>query len=191
MVLRSRIGWLSACSIGFAAGFPIFLVITEAIFGHATMTLGFVGHLVGLAVFGTIVASSQSFALRELVSGRSRWVIAGAVGFALVTLVIFPLYYFGVWPSPLPIEPLVITLCAGVFAGTLQWWSERKGPNSGQWLRLWIIGVIAGVAIGHVAMTLMTRLAMAISFPVDMAVFGAIVGGVAAAISAPGVRVAD
>jgi len=189
VTVRSRSGWLAACAIGFAAGFPIFLVFTEAVFGHATMTLGFVGHLVGLAIFGTIVAASQAIALRDLSSGALHWMIAGAIGFALVTLVIFPLYYFRVWPTPLPIEPLVITLCAGVFAGTLQWWGERRSPSASRWLRAWIAGIVAGVVAGYAVMTLMSRLDIAIPFPLDMGVFGAVVGGIAGAISAAAMRV--
>lgn len=182
MTTRSRSAWVTACAIGFAIGFPIFLVFTEAIFGTSTRARGLVGHLLGLALFGAVVGTCQALVLRNITNAR-RWVIAGALGFALVTLIIFPLYFFGLWPTPLPIEPLVITLCAGTFAGGLQWQSEGRAPAVWRWLKFWIVGLAAGVAVGAMVMPALDRFEIMPPFLPSMALFGGIVGAVAGAVS--------
>jgi hypothetical protein len=184
---HSRLAWTTACAIGFAIGFPIFLVFTEVVFGTSTKATGFVGHLLGLALFGAVVGTCQAVVLPNITNAR-RWVIAGALGFALVTLVIFPLYFFGLWPTPLPVEPLVITLCAGAFAGALQWQSEGRSPHLSRWLTFWIIGLAAGVAVGAMVMPALDRFGIMPPFLPSMAIFGGLVGAVAGGVSSRAIR---
>lgn len=184
MKTLSRTAWAAACALGFGLGFPAFLLFTEAIVGQRTMASGFVGHLVGLAIFGAVVASCQAVVLRRLLPSPSRWVLAGALGFALVIAVITPLYWTGVWPSPLPIEPIVITLCAGAFSAALQWLSVRSAAGRpSRWLALWVAGMAAGIFAGALVMMLVDSLRLNIPFGPDMGIFGLIVGAIAGAIS--------
>ena len=164
--------------------FPAFLLVTEVVVGHQTMASGVVGHLVGLAVFGTIVAFCQVVALRRLLPSPARWILAGASGFALVVAVITPLYWTAVWPSPLPFEPIVITLCAGAFSAALQWLAVRKiASRPFRWLVLWVVGMAAGIFVGALVMMLIDNLKLKIPFGPDMGIFGLIVGAVAGTIS--------
>jgi hypothetical protein len=184
MITLSRSAWAAACALGFGLGFPVFLLFTEAIVGHGTMARGFIGHLVGLAVFGAVVASCQAVALRRLLPSPSRWILAGAAGFALVVAVITPLYWTGVWPSPLPVEPIVITLCAGAFAAALQWLAVRRAAGRpSRWLVLWVAGMAAGIFAGALVMMLIDSLKLNIPFGPDMGIFGLVVGAIAGAIS--------
>ncbi|MCA1603227.1 MAG: hypothetical protein LC776_16855 [Acidobacteria bacterium] len=184
MKTLSRTTWAAACALGFGLGFPVFLLFTEIIVGHRTRASGFVAHVIGLAVFGAVVATCQAVALRGLLPSLIRWVIAGAAGFALVNAVITPLYWSGVWPSPLPIEPIVITLCAGAFAAALQWLAVRRVAGSAsRWLVLWVAGMAVGIFAGALVMMLVDSIKVSIPFGPDMGIFGLIVGAVAGAIS--------
>lgn len=184
MKTLSGSAWAAACALGFGLGFPVFLLFTEVIVGHRTMETMFVGHLIGLAVFGAVVASCQAVALRHLLPSPTRWILAGALGFAMVMAVISPLYWTGVWPSPLPVEPIVITLCAGAFAATLQWLAVRRAVGSGsRWLALWLAGMAAGIFVGSLAMMLIDSLRLNIPYGPDMGIFGLIVGAIAGVIS--------
>lgn len=187
MKTLSRTVWSAACALGFGLGFPVFLLFTEVIIGHRPATApwpGFVGHLIGLAVFGAVVASCQAVVLRGLLPSPGRWILAGALGFALVIAVISPLYWAGVWPSPLPIEPIVITLCAGTFSAALQALAVKKAAaHPSRWLVLWVVGMATGIFAGALVMMLVDSLRLNIPWGPDMGIFGLIVGGIAGAIS--------
>lgn len=175
--------WIAANAAGWATGFPIFLLFTEVIVGHATSAAAIIGHVIGLAVFGATVAVCQTVALPGSVD-RGRWILAAAIGFASVNLVIGPLYWFRIWPADGPVEPMTITLLAAVFAALAQAMGAGDAFNRSRFITLSIGGGALGVAAGAgVMMVLMDILRTGLSWGTSVAVFGLVVGAISGALT--------
>src|SRR5688572_23669228 len=79
----------------------------------------FIGLLLGGALFATI----QALVLGPRFPRVIPWIIAGALGYGLVAVVMWPFWAAGLWGSiPGPVEPLLITIGGGSLMGLLQWW---------------------------------------------------------------------
>lgn len=181
--------WIAANALGWAAGFPTFLLFTERVFGHETHAAALGGHVVGLAVFGAVVGICQATALPRTAADTGRWIAAASAGFAAVNVLLAPLYWLKVWPAPGPVEPLVITLTAALLAAIAQAATARIAFSRFRFVALSLAGAAVGVAAGAAAMMgLMEGLRANLSWEASMAIFGLIVGSVSGGITRRSIR---
>jgi len=140
---------------------------------------------VGLLLGGAIFAAFQTFVLR--VPRPSLWVAAGSVGYGLIAAIMWPLWAAGLWGSiPGPVEPLLITIGGGSLMGFIQWWLLRNSAiNANRWLLWWLVGLFVGLPVTFaVFFTVMAVLKLQLAWPVQVALSGFVVGGIAALVSA-------
>ena len=85
---------------------------------------------------------------------------------------------------PGPVEPIILTVGGGSFAGIFQHQAlRRQGIHAPKWLFLWIVGLIAGVVATAVLMISIEGLGLALSWALDVFITGFIIAGVSASIS--------
>jgi|SRR5687767_13527449 len=186
--MRLLHSWILTNAVGFAAGFGLFLSISELIIGNKNMTSAFLGHFIGLMVFGIILAFSQSLVLNRQNIKTLKWIVSGALGFTLVMLVIWPLYLTKIWPAEGPIEPLIISLVSCTFLGLMVYIFYRKDlAGTGYFLIMWIIGAIAGIVISALLMIFIIS-KLGLPFIAEMAVFTLITGAIAGLISGGSIK---
>jgi hypothetical protein len=86
---------------------------------------------------------------------------------------------------PGPVEPIIVTVGGGSFAGIFQYLSlRRQGIYTPRWLLLWVGGLLAGIVPTALLMISLESLGLAPSWPLEVFLNGFIVAGVAAWISA-------
>jgi hypothetical protein len=190
--------WVGANAVGLSLGFLAVLQTGFLIqFGSNTelhWTSGALGRGVapyarftGLLIGGAILGLAQAWALRGRLPRVTPWVVAAAVGFGLVILVIWPLVRADVWGHiPGPVEPIAITIGGGSLAGVGQWWYlRRNGIVATRWLIFWVGGLVGSVALTFLVFFLVLGvLQLPLNWPAEVALSGFVAGGTAGAMSA-------
>jgi len=147
---------------------------------------GYVFTLLAMIVGGAILGSAQALVLRSCSIPVIRWILSAVTGFGIVAVAIdWPLTALGVLGViPGPVEPLIITVGGGSFAGIFQYLMlNRQGIRAHKWLLLWIGGLIAGIVPTALLMISLEASGLAPSWPLEVFLNGLIIGGVAAWIS--------
>jgi len=189
--------WVFANTLGFSVGFLAVLQTGFLLqFGLRTelhwtpQALGqgvsIYARFVGLLLGGALLGSAQALVLRRYSVRALPWILCTAAGFGLVVGIIWPLWAVDLWGHiPGPIEPIIITVGGGTLAGVLQSLLLRRSAYSiSRWLTLWIIGLIVSIVpTALVFMLLEGPLNLSLSWPVQIALNGLLVGGVASLVS--------
>src|SRR5688572_12059900 len=150
--------WTVANALGLSAGFLTVLQTGFAIqFGRDTelhwtpealgQGVSIFARLAGLILGGTVLGAAQALALRRQSLPLVSWILSTAAGFAMVVIPMWPLWAAGLWGRiPGPVEPILITVGGGAFAGTLQFLLlRRNGVSASKWLALWVGGLIFSI----------------------------------------------
>jgi hypothetical protein len=196
---KSYFAWIAATSLGLCVGFPAALQVLRLIKYRQLSWVGdwvgedFVVHgnvylaqFVALLVMGTILGASQSVVTRLHGVPVVPWIVATAVGFFSVSVVIIPMLYAGIWGNiPGPIEPLIITVGGCSLAGIFQYILLRRNQiRAGKWLGIWLGSLILSIVpTAVVFMTLEGLLGIDINWPAQVALTGLLIGGFAALFS--------
>ncbi|HEX7070169.1 MAG TPA: hypothetical protein VF190_05165 [Rhodothermales bacterium] len=146
----------------------------------------YVSTLLSMLAGGAILGFAQAFVLPGHSIPLNRWILATVTGFGVAAIIIdWPLIALGVLGAiPGPVEPIIVTVGGGSFAGVLQYLSlRRKGIFTRRWLLLWVGGLLAGIVPTAFVMIVLESLGMAPSWPLEVFLSGFIIGGVAAWIS--------
>ena len=185
MLEGTRKGWVTACFLGFGllfvafsfgelvqsflrpshwpepAALPSFDPATD--FGGLDPRLAaelyranLAYHFIPIAAFGGVIGWLQSRALDTPEIESLRWVLLTALGF--VSIFVFEALRPGVVTGghPAPLEPLLIGVVGGGFAGSYQYvYMRTKGIVATKWLALWILGLCAGAAVAAVVLSLL------------------------------------
>ena len=190
--------WFIANAIGLCTGFVVVLQTGFLLqFGFdfeahwAPRALGqgvWLGYrFIGLLLGGGLFAAIQALALGPRLPRVVPWIVAGALGYGLVAVVMWPFWAAGLWGNiPGPIEPLVITIGGGSLMGLIQWWYLRSNTATATpWLVWWLVGLLAGVpATFLVFFILMGVLKLGLPWPSQVALSGLVIGAVAGLVSA-------
>jgi hypothetical protein len=147
----------------------------------------YVSTLLSMLAGGTILGLAQAFILLGHSIPLNRWILATVAGFGVAAMIIdWPLIALGVLGAiPGPVEPIIVTVGGGSFAGIFQYLLlRRQGIYTPRWLLLWVGGLVAGIVPTALLMISLERLGLAPSWPLEVFLNGFIVAGVAAWISA-------
>lgn len=159
-----------------------------------------ISHIPALLVFGAILGAAHWLVLRRLLPGAWKWIVATAVGFAAILVLEAVQPHLVIGPTSGPVEPLVIVLGGGSLAGLFQWlFLGRQASVDWRYIVLWIGGLVLGVAlavpvmigIGKVfggAIHRLEAVAPHLSWGIELALFGLILGAVAGWLSSRGLR---
>lgn len=197
---KALLSWITANGFGLGMGFVAVLQTGMLIeFGFdwrmhwkwieqpaAQDTTEYVSTLVAMLAGGLILGSAQALILRSRSVPVIRWVLATVAGFGVVAVAIdWPLIALGVLGEiPGPVEPLIVTVGGGSFAGVFQFLTlGRQGIRAPKWLLLWIGGLVAGVVPTALLMILLEASGLTPSWPLEVFLNGFIIAGVAAWIS--------
>lgn len=191
---KSYFAWIAATSLGLCVGFlaslqVIMLIAHRQLIWVDGILSGMDGYLavfVGLLVGGTILGATQSMVTRSYDIPVTPWILATAAGFAAVSVVIMPLLHIEVWGNiPGPIEPLAITVGGCSMAGVFQYMVLRRNQiRAAKWLGIWVVSLILGVIPTSVIfLTLLGPLGISMSWPVEVALTGFLIGGFGALLS--------
>ena len=185
MLDRTRRGWTIACCLGFGTLFVAFSVggLLQSVMWPAEWpdptalpsfdpATGFGGvdpematklyranltyHFIHITAFGGLLGWLQARVLWARAVRPKWWVFVTALGFA--SIFVFEALRPGVVTGghPAPIEPLLIGVGGGVFAGVYQWlYLRRRGAVSVRWLALWVGGLCAGAITGALVLTVL------------------------------------
>jgi hypothetical protein len=147
--------------------------------------LFYAGSLVSLLVAGAIFGAFQALALRSNGLRVVPWILAAAVGFALLAAVFWPLAAAGVLGIiPGPVEPILFTVGGCILAGICQYLVlRRQGIAASRWLLLWVVGVIGGLALTAAFFMSIEGLGVSLGWLLDVFFSGFWVAGVAALVS--------
>lgn len=183
MLGQTRSGWVQACCLGFGILFVAFSIggLLQALvwpddwpdptalpsfdpatgFGGVNPKLAadlyranLVYHFIHITVFGGLIGWLQVRVLRARQIRLRTWVLVTALGFS--SIFIFEVFRPGVVTGghPAPIEPLLIAVGGGVFAGVYQWlYMRQRGVVATKWLALWVVGLCTGAVAAAVALT--------------------------------------
>lgn len=183
MLNRTRRGWTTACLLGFGTLFVAFSLggLLQSIFWPADWpdptalpsfdpSTGFGGvepematklyranltyHFIHITIFGGVLGWLQAKVLWARAVEARAWVVLTALGFA--SIFVFEAFRPGVVTGghPAPIEPLLIGVGGGVFAGIYQWlYLKQNRVAAGKWLALWVLGLCAGALTGALMLT--------------------------------------
>jgi len=141
----------------------------------------YIGIPFGLALFGIIFSSIQALILKKFIPKIWPWILNGAIGFVIVSLIIWLIG--SAWGDiPGPVEPLIIIIGALTFTTLLQWrFLNRNQINATKALLMFIVGVL----LGNVLLFLLFYFILGgTSWPLEIAITGLIVGGSAGFLSA-------
>jgi hypothetical protein len=175
---RSRRGWTIACGAGFCALFLTFSIydvlrpyfwpdrwpdITSLLSGEVDPEIAaemyranLVYHMVHVPVLGGVIGYLQVRALKSSLVRSGPWVALTALGFACVFVfeALRPTIITGGHPGPT--EPILIGVGGGSLAGILQaLYLRSQGVAVYRWLKLWFVGLLAGVAAAAAVLTLL------------------------------------
>jgi len=153
--LKLWVWWILASMMGFAVGFALVMVVVEKVLYVDTSTL----RLVSWAVRGAVVGVAQWLVLRRRLKVSAWWILACAIGFAVVGIVSriarleigVPLVVFDNGPLGDPdgitweIILIVGLIMSGVVGGIAQWLVLRKPLRGAGW---WILASVTGLAVG-------------------------------------------
>lgn len=147
--------------------------------------VSYAGILVELVVAGAILGASQALVLRSHRLRVISWVLATALGFALLAAVFWPLMAAGVLGIiPGPVEPILFTVGGCILAGICQYLVlRRQGIAASRWLLLWVVGVIGGLALTAAFFMSIEGLGFSLGWLLDVFFSGFWVAGVAALVS--------
>jgi hypothetical protein len=194
------IRWVVTNAIGLAVGFVAALQTGMLIeFGFdwrmhwnwierplAQNATEYVSTLLSMLAGGTILGFAQAFILLRHSIPINRWILATVTGFGVAAIIIdWPLIALGVLGAiPGPVEPIIVTVGGGSFAGIVQYLSlRRQGIVTPRWLLLWVGGLVAGIVPTAFLMIALEGLGLAPSWPLEVFLNGFIIAGVAAWIS--------
>ena len=156
--------WTVANSLGLCVGFLFFFpgeklvefVLPAGLSDPSFYRVHLIMHIVVLTLLGVTLGSFQAAVLRSCIRPVWPWVVAASLAFVGITLfeLIEPKIIIGDYPGP--IEPIMIALGGGGIAGFLQWLYLRwLGINVSRWLAMWIVGLIAGILVAAIIITLL------------------------------------
>jgi hypothetical protein len=149
--------------------------------------LHYVSILVSLAVGGAVFGSAQALAIRSRSVRARSWIVATVAGFGVLAVIVeWPLIASGVLGIiPGPVEPIILTVGGGSFAGISQYLLLRgEGIAAGKWLGRWIAGLFGGLVATALFFSLVEGpLDTEVSWPLAVFLSGFIVAGVAALAS--------
>jgi hypothetical protein len=191
---RSYFAWFAVTSIGLGVGFLAILQVIMLIeFGQISWEadipeggVAYLSRFVSLLVGGAVLGAFQAVFLRSYAIPVGPWIIATAVGFSALVVVIFPLLYLGQWGNiPGPAEPIITIVGGCSFAGMFQYVIlKRNQIRAAKWLGVWIVSLIfALVPTALIFILLEGPLQISISWPVQVALSGFLIGGFAALFS--------
>lgn len=196
---KARLKWMTANAFGLGVGFVTVLQTIMLIeFGldwkmHWTWiekplaqnAAEYVYLLLAMLTGGAILGSTQALILRRSIP-VVRWIVATVAGFGIVAVTIqWPLIALGVLGAiPGPVEPLIITVGGGSFAGICQYLTlRRQGVRASKWLVLWLAGLVTSIVPTALLFMSLEGLGVPLSWPVETFLSGFMVAGVAASIS--------
>lgn len=191
---KSYFAWVAVTSTGLGIGFLAVLQVIMLIeFGQLSWAedvpeggAAYLSRFVSLLVGGAVLGAFQTVFLRSYKVPVIPWIIATAVGFSTLVLVIFPLLYLGQWGNiPGPAEPIITIVGGCSFAGIFQYVIlKRNQIKPGKWLAVWIASLVFGlVPTGLTFILLEGPLQISISWPVQVFLSGFLIGGFAALFS--------
>ena len=189
----SLVIWTLYNAIGLGIGFLLFLQLGMIIeYGLDTEMywklippenkfITYVGLLLSALLLGATVGFAQTLALISKEIRAMSWIMITALGYGLIVLIDWPLLFFDVLGRiPGPVEPFIVTVIGGIFAGIVQYfWFLKKGIKLKKWLYLWIIGLIFSV----VPTALFFTFIPISSWPLEVFINGFIIGGFASLVS--------
>lgn len=209
MTLRK---WTAANSVGLCLGFLFFfpgekfveLVVPAGSSDASFYRVHLIMHIVVLSLMGVTLGSLQAVVLSSRIRPAWPWVVAALLAFAGITLfeLIVPTIIVGDYPGP--VEPIMIALGGGGLAGFLQWLYLRwLGINVSRWLAMWIVGIIAGILVAAIIITLLGLILLPplekmfskdtlalVSRIIWLVVYGGVVGATAGLFSHKGILAA-
>lgn len=184
--------WIVANALGLGIGFWAMLHLRNTIqFGQLSLVSevaggfrAYVSQLVTLFLWGVILGLAQARVLKAVVP-IVPWILATAMGFSGAVVVIWPLIYLEMWGNiPGPVEPMTLLIGGGSLAGVAQFTLlRRQKVNAGKWLGFWILGLVLSIIPLAVVFTLLARMGVTPSWPVEVALTGSLVGVFAALVS--------
>ncbi|MBC2839854.1 hypothetical protein [Robiginitalea sp. SC105] len=148
----------------------------------------YIRRLIVSIVFGAFIGYLQSIVLKSINInnrlGPFSWVLVTAIGIGLMVIIIdWPLRLMGYGNLPGPLDPIIVTVGSGTFAGIAQYFFlTKKGIKTNRWLLLWIIGLFLSL-IPTALFFMFIGDKLDLSWPMEIFISGFIVGGVAAWVS--------
>lgn len=147
-------GWTLLSMLGFALGFAIVFIggwaAVDAVTGNAEgilddVGIGFYTQLtLGFVVAGAAAATGQWLLLRRRIAKAGRWVLGGAVGFAVVAVLYLALYD----RVPLVVNEIVHNATGGAVLGLIQMPVVRRlTGRSRAWIAVTALAMVLGGAI--------------------------------------------
>lgn len=191
--------WTAANALGFGVAFLGYLQIgmfakygfdferhwvwVEQAIEHSLAS--YAGMLFGLIVAGTIFGASQALILRSHGVRIVSWILATALGFALLTAVFLPLTATGVLGIlPGPVAPFLVSVVGSSLVGICQFRAlRRQGIAASRWLGFLVLGLIGGFVITGVFFISLEGAGISLGWILDVFFSGFWVAGVAALVS--------
>jgi hypothetical protein len=189
------LAWVVANALGLGLGFDAVLMPQFMQFGIAPdnpspptpAPWDLASTVMMYVVCGLVLGGAQALVLRSSALHLGHWIAATAVGFGAAALTLaIPLQAAGVLGRiPGPVEPIIVTIGGCIGAGVFQWLLlRRQGFLAGQWLRLWIAGLVLSlVPTALMFFVLQALLGLEIVWPVEVFLNGVMCAGVAAWVS--------
>jgi len=146
----------------------------------------YVSTLLAMLIGGVFLGSAQCLILIAHKISVIRWMFATVAGFGVVAVtILWPLIALGILGViPGPVEPIILTVGGGAFAGIFQYQMlRRQGIHLPKWLFLWIAGLVASLVPMALLFMSLEGLRVALSWPMEIFLSGFVVAGVAAWIS--------
>jgi hypothetical protein len=151
---RWVVGWTLASLLGFALGFAVVFIggwaVVQAVTGNADGVLGddgigfYIQLILGFGVAGAAAATGQWLLLRRRVTKAGRWVLGGALGFAVVAA----LYLLLFERVPLVINEVIHNAAGGAVLGLIQMPVVRRlTGRSRAWVAVTALAMVLGGAI--------------------------------------------
>jgi len=146
----------------------------------------YIRRLISSFVFGSFVGFAQSGLVKSINVGikRSSWIVVTAIGFCLLTVTVdWPLLYLEFGNLPGPLDPIIVTVGGGIYAGVAQYFFlNRKDILARKWLLLWIVGLVLSLIPTALFFTFIGD-HLKLSWPMEVFINGFLVAGVASWIS--------
>lgn len=191
--------WIFANAFGLGIGFILFLQIGMTLrygfnmekywkFGQPWdySLWEYMRRLISSFVLGAFVGFVQYSIVKSINANirLSPWVSVTAIGFCLLTITVdWPLLYMEFGNLPGPLDPIIVTVGGGIFAGVAQYfYLRRKGILAKKWLLLWLTGLVLSLIPTALFFTFIGD-HLKLSWPMEVFISGFLVAGVAAWIS--------